>query len=86
MTDFVAIKPRWRAAPVSGRLVRKWSAVSGYGVGGYTDFGLIRTCTDHQIAAITGHKSLSMIQKNSHGASQKILAKQAKALREQNKT
>ena len=43
-------------------------------------------CTDHKIAAITGHKSLSMIQKNSRGASQKILAKQAQALREQNKT
>lgn len=42
-------------------------------------------CTDHQIAAITGHKSLSMIQKYSRGASQKILAKQAQALREQNK-
>ncbi|MEP2714909.1 hypothetical protein [Pseudophaeobacter sp.] len=42
-------------------------------------------CTDHQIAAITGHNSLSMIQKYSRGANQKILAKQAQALREQNK-
>ncbi|EAQ43651.1 Phage related integrase [Roseobacter sp. MED193] len=42
-------------------------------------------CTDHQIAATTGHKSLSMIQKYSRGASQKVLAKQAQALREQNK-
>lgn len=42
-------------------------------------------CTDHQIAAITGHKSLSMVQKYSKGASQKRLAKQAQALREQNK-
>jgi len=42
-------------------------------------------CTDHQIAAITDHKSLSMIQKYSRGASQKVLAKQAQALREQNK-
>lgn len=42
-------------------------------------------CTDHQIAAITDHKSLSMIQKYSRGASQKVLAKQAQSLREQNK-
>lgn len=42
-------------------------------------------CTDHQIAAITGHKSLSMVQKYSKGASQKRLAKQAQNLREQNK-
>jgi integrase len=42
-------------------------------------------CTDQQIAAITGHKSLSMVQKYSKGASQKRLAKQAQALREQNK-
>jgi integrase len=42
-------------------------------------------CTYHQIASITGHKSLSMIQKYSRGASQKVLAKQAQALREQNK-
>ncbi|WP_338045800.1 tyrosine-type recombinase/integrase [Parasedimentitalea marina] len=42
-------------------------------------------CTDQQIAAIIGHKSLSMIQKYSKGASQKRLAKQAQTLREQNK-
>lgn len=42
-------------------------------------------CTDHQIAAITGHKSLSMVQKYSKGASQKRLAKQAQLKRDQNK-
>ena len=42
-------------------------------------------CTDHQIAAITGHKSLSMVQKYSKGASQKRLAKEAQTLRERNK-
>lgn len=42
-------------------------------------------CTDHQIAAITGHKSLSMVQKYSKGASQKRLAKQAQTKRDQNK-
>ncbi|MBO9453444.1 hypothetical protein J7426_24505 [Tropicibacter sp. R16_0] len=40
-------------------------------------------CKDHQIAAITGHKSLSMVQKYSKGAYQKRLAKQAHHLREQ---
>ncbi|WP_254658808.1 tyrosine-type recombinase/integrase [Ruegeria sp. TM1040] len=40
-------------------------------------------CTDHQIAAITGHKSLSMVQKYSKGASQKRLAIEAQNLREQ---
>jgi len=42
-------------------------------------------CTDQQIAAITAHKSLSMVQKYSKGASQKRLAKQAQNLRKQNK-
>lgn len=42
-------------------------------------------CTDQQIAAITGHKSLSMVQKYSKGASQKRLAKQAQTLRDQNR-
>lgn len=42
-------------------------------------------CTDQQIAAITGHKSLSMVQKYSKGANQKRLAEQANTLREQNK-
>ncbi|MCA0905161.1 tyrosine-type recombinase/integrase [Ruegeria marisrubri] len=42
-------------------------------------------CTDHQIAAITGHKSLSMVQKYSKGASQKRLAKQAQIKRDQNR-
>ncbi len=40
-------------------------------------------CTDHQIAAITGH--MSMVQKYSKGASQKRLAKQAQAKRDQNR-
>lgn len=39
-------------------------------------------CTDHQIAAITGHKSLSMIQKYLKNANQKRLAKQGQELRE----
>jgi len=42
-------------------------------------------CTDQQIAAVTGHKSLSMVKKYSKGASQKRLAKQAMKLREQNR-
>lgn len=42
-------------------------------------------CTDQQIGAITGHKSLSMIHKYSKGASQKRLAKEAQNLRERNK-
>ncbi|MBO9441792.1 tyrosine-type recombinase/integrase [Phaeobacter italicus] len=42
-------------------------------------------CTDQQIAAITGHKSLTMVQKYSKGASQKRLAKEAHNLRERNK-
>lgn len=41
-------------------------------------------CTDQQIAAITGHKSLSMVRKYSKGASQKRLAKEAQSLRERN--
>lgn len=42
-------------------------------------------CTDQQIAAITGHKSLSMERKYSKGANQKHLAKEAQNLRERNK-
>ena len=42
-------------------------------------------CTDHQIAAITSHKSLSMVQKYSKGASQKRHARQAQFKRDQNK-
>jgi integrase len=42
-------------------------------------------CTDQQIAAITGHKSLSMVRKYSRGANQKKLAKSAQVLRDQNK-
>ncbi len=41
-------------------------------------------CTDQQIAAITGHKSLSMIRKYPKGASQKRLAKEAQSVRERN--
>ncbi len=40
---------------------------------------------DHQIAAITGHKSLSMVQGYSKRASKKRLAQQAQNLNEQNK-
>ncbi|GLO75191.1 hypothetical protein MACH18_22710 [Phaeobacter italicus] len=43
-------------------------------------------CTDQQIAAITGHKSLSMVQKFSKGASQKRIAKETQSLRERNKS
>jgi integrase len=42
-------------------------------------------CADQQIAVITGHKSLSMVQKYSKGASQKRLAKETQSLRERNK-
>jgi hypothetical protein len=41
-------------------------------------------CTDQQISAITGLKSLSMVRKYSKGASQKRLAKEAQSLRERN--
>ena len=42
-------------------------------------------CTEREIAAITGHKSLTMIQKYSKGASQKRLAITAIGKREHNK-
>ena len=41
-------------------------------------------CTDHQIAAITGYKILSMVQKYSKGANQKRLAKEAKTYENKN--
>lgn len=69
--------------------IRKELGLEGYGFHGlrYSAAGELAEagCTDHQIAAITGHKSLSMIQKYSKSANQKRLAKQAQNLREQNK-
>ncbi|OIQ25455.1 MAG: hypothetical protein BM562_17220 [Alphaproteobacteria bacterium MedPE-SWcel] len=69
--------------------IRKELGLVGYGFHGlrYSAAGELAEagCTDHQIAAITGHKSLSMIQKYSKSANQKRLAKQAQNLREQNK-
>ncbi|EBA18363.1 Integrase [Roseobacter sp. SK209-2-6] len=68
---------------------RKELGLEGYGFHGlrYSAAGELAEagCTDHQIAAITGHKSLSMIQKYSKSANQKRLAQQAQTLREQNK-
>jgi integrase len=41
-------------------------------------------CTDAQIAAVTGHKSLRMVAKYRAGAAQKRLAKEAMGKRERN--
>ncbi|KIC09836.1 integrase [Leisingera sp. ANG-M1] len=69
--------------------VRKTAGLTAYSLHGlrYSAAGELAEagCTDQQIAAITGHKSLSMVQKYSKGASQKRLAKEAQSLREQNK-
>jgi integrase len=69
--------------------VRKSSGLTAYSLHGlrYSAAGELAEagCTDQQIASITGHKSLSMVQKYSKGASQKRLAKEAQSLREQNK-
>jgi integrase len=43
-------------------------------------------CTDAQIAAVTGHKSLRMVAKYRAGSDQKRLAKEAMGKREQNGT
>jgi len=67
--------------------VRKAAGLMDYSLHGlrYSAAGELAEagCTDHQIAAITGHKSLSMVQKYSKGANQKRLAKEAQNLREQ---
>ena len=42
-------------------------------------------CTDAQIAAVTGHKSLRMVAKYRQQAAQKRLAKEAMHARERNK-
>lgn len=69
--------------------VRKSAGLTAYSLHGlrYSAAGELAEagCTDQQIAAITGHKSLSMVQKYSKGASQKRLAKEAQSLREQSK-
>lgn len=43
-------------------------------------------CSDSQIQAVTGHKTLSMVQKYRGQANQKQASKQAQELRERNKT
>jgi integrase len=69
--------------------VRKSAGLTAYSLHGlrYSAAGELAEagCTDQQIAAITGHKSLSMVQKYSKGARQKRLAKEAQSLREQSK-
>lgn len=68
--------------------IRKAAGLTAYSLQGlrYSGAGELAEagCTDQQIAAITGHKSLSMVQKYSKGASQKRLAKEAQSLRERN--
>ncbi len=69
--------------------VRKAAGLTEYSLPGlrYSAAGELAEagCTNQQIAATTGHKSLSMVQKYSKGASQKRLAKEAQDLRERNK-
>ena len=43
-------------------------------------------CSDAEIQAVTGHKSVKMVQGYRRAASQKSLSKQAQTRREQNKT
>ena len=69
--------------------IRKASGLEAYTLHGlrYRASGELAEAgrTDHQIAAITGHNILSMVQKYSKSANQMKLAKEDQRLREQNK-